>query len=215
MPHIKRWLIDGKVAPSVNQVTDMIPKDWLINWYRKVGFKKADEVSKTSRDHGTNVHDLFDQFWKGTLDINTLTELEKAFVMSLAKWARETRAVAKFSEPHLESKKHLVHGSPDLVLEEDIADYKIKGDKYPDYKTILNEAGYALMYEEMHGIKLKNIRILNFDKETGELVKDLIIPIESQFTEDFLSLRRAYDVKVAADAWDEKHIRSKFKKRAA
>lgn len=215
MPHIKKWLIDGEIAPSVNQVTDLIPKEWLIKWYRKVGFEEADRISKTSREHGTNIHELFDRFWKGDLKQDDLSELERNFVRSMATWSREKNVQVLHSEPHLESKLHKFHGSPDLITKvEDynsMTDYKVK-DKYPDYKTILNEAGYAIMAEEMFGIKIDKITILNFNKETGDMFEPIVIDITKQFISDFLQLRAAYYVKLRADEWDEVNIRSKFKR---
>ena len=215
MPHIARWLINGQVAPSVNQITDMIPKSWLINWYRKVGFEEADKISKTSREHGTNIHDIFDRYWQGNLDLSSLSELEGMFLKSIQSWALKNDVKVFKSEPHLESKTHIFHGSPDLIasvhLKNTIIDYKIK-DKYPDYKTILNETAYALMCHEMSGTYIEDILILNFNKETGELSQEISLPIIPQYRDDFLDLRKAYDVKMRADAWDNEYIRSKFRK---
>lgn len=217
MPHVSRWEIDGVIAPSVNQVTDMIPKEWLINWYRKVGFKKADEISRASRDKGTDFHDLFDRFWKGQVRHEDCTPVELTAVKSLTTWAAQNKIEVLASEPHLESRKYKFHGSPDLIAKKPSCicnpDYKFK-DKYPDYKTVLNGVAYSLMWEEMYGHKIKEIIVLNFSKETGEMLQEIVLPLEEQYKADFLLLRAAWDVKSRADAWDEKYIRSKFKKSA-
>lgn len=215
MPHISKFTIEGKIAPSVNQVTDMIPKEWLVNWYRKVGFKKADEISKTSRDKGTDFHELFDRFWKGQVIVDKCTPVEVVAINSLTQWSKQNKIEVLASEPHLQSVKHCFHGSPDLIARTPKGiinpDYKFK-DKHPDYKTILNGTAYSLMWEEMNGEKVDEIVILNFSKETGELTQELVFKIEDEYVADFLDLRYAYNVKMRANAWDEKHIWSKFKK---
>jgi hypothetical protein len=216
MPHVNLHLIKGKPAPSVNKVTDLIPKPWLEAWKKKVGTVEAEKISKASREKGNDFHELFDQYWKGQVKQSQLEGPRLRAVTDLAAWATENKIVMQASEPHLESEKHLFHGSPDGVHRKNdrahMLDYKFKP-YYPDYKTILNEAGYSLMWEEVKGEKIDFITILNFSKETGAFLREITIPNEPVYTSDFLLLREAYHVVERSEAWDEKYIRSNFKKK--
>lgn len=221
MPHVSNHKINGVISPSVNQVTDMLPKPWLEGWQRKIGFEAADKISKESSEKGTRFHDVFDMYWKLQLPILELSDVERCAVNDLAAWRVENKFEMKASEPHLESQKLLSHGSPDvggsLTLPTGdkfhaIIDYKFKGNRYPDYKTILNEAAYAQMWLETYGTPITQIIILNFNRETGKFVKEISIPNNPEFLKDFMKLRRAWDVAQRANAWDDRYVR--FKKAA-
>jgi hypothetical protein len=207
MPHIKGWKINGKLAPSVNEVTDMIPKDWLLRWYRKVGFDAADEKGDAARERGTQIHRVFEDYLKG---LRTYVAPScQPFLDGFNKWVTATgfKTQPGWVEPHLESAVHHYHGSPDIVGEMAggslaIVDYKIKL-KHPDYKTILNEAAYIELFRERFSADVSQIIILRFNPDTGKMLEPLTYENKPEYFRDFLALRAAYEVKLRADRWDK------------
>lgn len=213
MPHVARHEIDGRVVPSTNEVTDLIPKDWLIRWYRKIGFEEADKISQQSRERGQRFHEVLEQFWKGQIGVSNCTGIEATIISDVMEWAKKHSVKVLAAEAHLESRTYLYHGSPDLIVQAAVdsgstyyavPDYKFRGSKPPDYKTILNAASYAQMWEEKTGNRVSTFFVLNFDPETGKLVRDLSFPNDPVYFKDFLRLRRAWEVKQRALAWDKR-----------
>lgn len=226
MPHVPKYAINGHPAPSVNNVTDLLPKPWLLNWYnshakkaceqlRNIGgpnyepwvnaaireLEFCDKRSKESRELGTDVHEAFEIFLK-----KGYANKHQKFITGLETWLKSGITIVAV-EPHIESLKYEFHGSPDLIAERHdsklvVYDYKIK-ERPPDFKTILNETGYAICWNETHTERIEVIGILRFHPETGKMLTPLYYDIKQEWIDAFLLLREALKVAKVGEKWDK------------
>ncbi len=157
MPHISHYEINGVRAPSVSEVTASLSKDGLIrNFYRRLGFKRADKVGGDARDQGTRVASAFEEYRK-TGDPLTAAKGKgvKYTRICLENWHKwysgsvYTIPTDALIEPHLVNTIEGYHGSPDLIMadtmngmEPVLWDDKSKK-RYCDYSLLMAEHAYA------------------------------------------------------------------------
>jgi hypothetical protein len=207
MPHHSNVLINGVQAPSVNEVTSCLSKDSLINqFWRKLGFKKADEITKKAADLGTNVAHALDMTRKTAWVENDVPADLMPFV---AAWKRYQQDQCLEVDPghvelHLKSTKYAFHGSPDFFARYPgqplfIGDDKVK-DKAPDYKILMNEAGYIQAFEETTGEKIKDILILCYHPKSA-VITPYWFENKPEYLRDFLHLRETYEINKRAEAY--------------
>lgn len=227
MPHIRNFVFEGKVLPSVNTITDSLSKAGLINWWRKFGFEACDKKTETSRQRGIDVHALFEDYLKGKIQDLPQDHIYTRFLLSLKNWQSKTGYVFAAVEPHLVNPEDEYHGSPDAIghLPGDaeaweVLDYKIK-DKQADYRILMNEAAYARCnVREIEGKrfsyelapwagKIKRCRILTFNPETAE-VHDKVYLLHETYFSDFKTCAQMYWVNKRADAWYNENCRGRI-----
>ena len=198
MPHRENVIINGVKAPSVNEVTDLIPKPWLKEWRKKVGEDVADNIRDTAAKFGSAVHYSLESYLKG--NVAGINPDHMSFVASLKKYLGDNKIKTKpeWTEPMWDSNKFCYHGSIDFLGERDgelgVLDHKIKGDKPLDYKTALNMTAYCALTHENLGIMPSWFAVLFYDKETGNIVRDDERKPLSVWWNDFLALRKMYDL---------------------
>ena len=158
MPHIEKFHINGVRAPSVNEVTDSLSKDGLIrNFWRKLGFKKADKVGGAARDQGIALASAFELYRKtGDPKSSVNGKSAKYVKICLQNWHKwyagsvYTIPTDALIEPHLVNTVDKYHGSPDVVLADTLMDMEpVLGDdkskkRFSDYKLLMNEHAYAM-----------------------------------------------------------------------
>lgn len=206
MPHISNYLINGIAAPSVNEVTGTLSKDSLINnFWRKLGFQKADIITETARNRGITIAEMFEKFRKGDSSFaENMAEFELSFLKSWTDWQHENKYEVVEVEPHLESVKYHYHGSPDGLgryplgsLE--LFDDKVK-DKLADYKTLMNEAAYAQCWLEKTGERIEKFRIFTYHPKSARLYMQEY-DNKQQYFDDFLRCREMLEVNKRAQLY--------------
>lgn len=209
MPHIAKYLIDGQPAPSVNEVTGCLSKDSLINFFwRPLGFVEADKITGESRDRGIATATALENYRKGL--VQDIPPEIAPFVALWDSYQCRTGYTIQVSEPHLESRKYLYHGSPDGLghlpgQPIELFDDKVK-DKRADYKILMNEAAYAQAWLEMHGEKISQFRIFTYHPVKLAFFED-VYENKPEYLDDFLRCREMLEVNKRADAWYRTHCR--------
>lgn len=212
MPHVSKYLINGIVAPSVNEVTGCLSKDALINnFWRRLGFEKADAITKKARDLGLSSAECMEYFRKGI--VHDIPEAIKPFVETWANWQRENNYQVIGVEVHLESKKYHYHGSPDGIGrlpagEIELFDDKVK-DKVADYKTLMNEAAYAQCWLEMYGERINKFRIFTYHPKSAKLYMQEY-DNKQEYLDDFLICREMYKVNKRAEEYYESNCKKRL-----
>jgi len=153
--------------PSVTSVLGWQKKDSLIEWRKKVGEEKANEISTKASKRGTKLHNLIEDYLNNKeidfkqLDIGTI-DLFKSIKTVLD----EIEEIYGIETP-LFSEYLGVAGTCDCIA-------KFRNKRYIlDWKTsnrpkkeewidnyFMQTACYAVMYEEMTGIPISNLGIL-------------------------------------------------------
>lgn len=157
MPHVESFEINGVRAPSVSEVTASLSKDGLIrNFYRKLGFKRADKIGGDARDQGSRLAAAFEEYRKtGNPELSAKGKGAKYSRTCLQNWhswyadSVYTIPTDALIEPHLVNTKEGYHGSPDLILADTMADMEpvLWDDKskkrFCDYGLLMAEHAYA------------------------------------------------------------------------
>lgn len=202
MPH-QNIFIKGKRYPSVTEVIGILRKEFLEFWRGKIGNHEADRISKESAELGRHVHELIEQYLKEGSIWNvekTYTKEEINLFNVWYEWWETTNYNNLKIEKTLISKKLKCCGTPDLLTEDTVIDWKISNndDKYRP----LQLAGYAKLYFDETKIKLNKGLIVRIDKY-GKLhikkVKDLW-----KWVPMFIMLRKLYDMVNGLGKWQRK-----------
>lgn len=220
MPHISRFLLNGEPIPSVNEVTDALSKDGLFrNFYRRLGFKRADKESAKSRERGSKLAKVFEKY-RQTGKTGKTSDYNKVCIDNWTKWFEEspfTITEDRFVEPHLVNTVDKYHGSPDVIIGLDGGpgigiDSMVLGDdkskkRFADYRLLMNEHAYAMCDSiEINGVieklpwepPIKTFWFWTFCPDTGEL-----FPVEHEFKpeiyQDFLTCKAMQEVNKRAE----------------
>jgi len=129
-----RYCIGDIDVPGVTTVLKCIDKPELLRWYRRVGFSKADEISKEAREYGDWVHTGVEEWIHG----HTYDKKLKSIVDGFARWADEN--VDKFicTEEAVFSDTYFYAGSIDIAATlksgvDSIIDIKTSKGVWEDY----------------------------------------------------------------------------------
>lgn len=154
---------EGNEYPSVTTALGRMFNDseWLNDWRRRVGDEKADHILRRAGVRGTAIHDMAEKYlsndpnWhKGHMPANLITFrsmipfieridniilLETAMYSNILKVAGTTDCIAEF----------------DGVLS--VIDFKTSRNTQDPTKYFMQEACYALMFEELFGRKISQL----------------------------------------------------------
>lgn len=205
IPHKIKHLIGDVEAPSVTQVTSLLPKSFLERWWRVYGFEWADNYTLMTQERGKRLHGYLEDFLAG----KQVPEEALPYTKALTNWQTGAKFIATDSERHLESKRFLYHGTPDLMGHID-GDYKVVDFKFRPsmhYDILLNEAAYAQMFLEETGEEIDEIIILRFNTDTQLMEEPFVVPNRREYLEEFLTLRRVWDIQKKAESFDRKQYR--------
>lgn len=200
----KRFYVspNGKRLPSVTTFLSTFKKDSIIKWRKRVGEEEANKVSGRATRRGTKFHSLMESYLANESVNSFLTEdvmpdMKQAFYNMQPILERVDNI--HHIEAMLHSDKIGLAGQVDLIAEFDgvpsVIDFKTstkpkREDWIEDY--FLQTTAYSLMYEDMVGIKAKQIVIL--------------ISVDNEQPQVFVKQRKDY-VQTLADKLKEFHAR--------
>lgn len=221
MPHIANFEVNGLRAPSVNEITDSLSKDGLIhNFWRKLGFKKADKIGAAARDQGIALASAF-ELYRQSGKAGKQTKYTKICLKNWHKWYAGTVYTIPTDaliEPHLVNTKDGYHGSPDVIMADTMANMEpVLGDdkskkRFSDYKLLMNEHAYAMCDSiEVDG-KLEKLPweppirtfwFWTYCPECGNLYPRMHC-FDEQVYKDFLTCKAMREVNKVAEAYFNK-----------
>lgn len=179
----------GKRLPSVTTFLSTFKKDSIIKWRKRVGDEEANKISARATRRGTKFHSLMESYLANERPEEFLTEdIMPDMKQSFYDMQPVLNSIDNihYIEAMLYSETIGLAGQVDLIAEFDgvssIIDFKtstkLKREEWiEDY--FLQTTAYSLMYEDMVGVKAKQIVILIsvdhekpqvFVKQRGEYV---------------------------------------------
>lgn len=167
--------------------TDLMP---VIDSARLAHKRTKDQAA----DIGSVVHDYAENYAKaliGQADMPQITPDMPAGALNginaYLDWLKASKVAYIDAERILYSKEHDFVGLADAVARIDgklmIVDYKTGKNIYSEARYQV--AGYAIAYEEETGEKLDGAVIVNFNKQTGELLPENIVEISRAELEEY------------------------------
>jgi hypothetical protein len=161
----------GESYPSITTVLGVLSRDSIAAWRARVGDEEANKISHKATARGTAVHDIVEKY----LDNEELPEVMPHIMASLTNLKPSLNRIGKIyaQEAPLYSKHLGVAGRVDCVGEFDgvpsIIDFKtskkIKKKEWV-YGYFMQEAAYAIMWEERTGMPITNlVTIMDVDNE--------------------------------------------------
>lgn len=189
------YTINDESYPSVTTILRIINKEALLYYFGKYGTKKAQELSKTAMDLGSEVHKKIERFVRAEIDIDKgylpiSKEAEIPFDAFL-NWIMNNKIEWLESEKTVHSDTHSYAGTLDAVAivngEKCIIDFKTSAGFYPEYELQLEAYRYAwtemkivekdaitnliLHKKSVHDVVFDNIRkmlCVRLDKKSGK-----------------------------------------------
>ena len=151
--------------PSISTICSFRNRKSIAEWRARVGVEEANKISKRATTAGTTVHSMIEDY------LNNELELEKYDGKHLAKilFTQAKPMLARinnihFQEAPLYSHEFAIAGRVDCIAEFDgklsIIDFKTSSkEKKEEWIEgyLVQETGYAKMYEERSGIKVEQI----------------------------------------------------------
>ena len=151
--------------PSISTICSFRNRKSIAEWRARVGAEEANKISKRATTAGTTVHSMIEDY------LNNELELEKYDGKHLAKilFTQAKPMLARinnihFQEAPLYSHEFAIAGRVDCIAEFDgklsIIDFKTSSkEKKEEWIEgyLVQETGYAKMYEERSGIKVEQI----------------------------------------------------------
>jgi len=138
-------------------------KKALNKWRARVGHEEATRISVAATTRGTSFHSSVEDYLNNRLDISSLDPFE-ADTFENARSTLDRIDNIRFTERGMFSMEHRIAGTVDCIAEFDgvlsIIDHKTsRAEKKESWieSYFLQETGYALMYEELTGIKVNQI----------------------------------------------------------
>lgn len=190
--------------PSVTTVlsSDKSKEVGIRKWRERVGEEEANRVSRVATQRGTAVHQIMEDY---ILDQDPITKPMPVHVetaRSLKKWVDIYVGDIKLVEGQLFSHHLKTAGTVDLVAEWDgqmaIIDWKTsKYAKKREYveSYFMQEAAYAVMFEERTGIPVKRlVTAIAYDEPNGGT--QLFIEDRDDWIGKFIELREMYDTQL-------------------
>ena len=194
---------DGQSYPSVTTVTALEGRDDIQAWRKRIGEKKADEISKAASMTGTRVHKLAEMYLRNEVfrqeDFfgETLPNVQRMFEQ-LEILLNNNVGVIKAIEAPLYSHSLRVGGRVDLIAEWDgelsIIDFKTsKKPKREDWikAYYMQSCAYARMFEELTNITVRKVVIaIAVDNHQSQ-----VFTVDSEdYIQEFIDLRKKYDL---------------------
>jgi hypothetical protein len=212
LPQLERETIDGvrfyKVPHedevlklfSITSVTSHKNRQFFINWRKKIGEEKADQITRKATSRGTDMHTLVEMYLKNLeckSDILPISE----FLFQICKSELNKINNIYSLEGSLYSKVLGVAGTVDCIAEYngELAVIDFKTSKKPKPREwiehyFVQAAAYACMFYELTGISVKKLVIL-MSCENGECAvyeeydKAKYIKLLTQYIREFVEYR--------------------------
>jgi genome maintenance exonuclease 1 len=155
---------EGKKYPSITTVLGSEGGQWIHEWRARVGAEEANRVGRVAAARGTSVHSLADKYLN-----NEVIDTKKLMPNALASFNGLKPVFSRIGKIFLQERAVYsdylrIAGRLDLVAEFDgrisIVDFKTSNrvKKREDITSyFMQEAGYAIMFEERTGIPISQL----------------------------------------------------------
>lgn len=193
----------GEKYPSVTTILADYGKEGIMEWRKKVGEEKANQISRTATTRGTGVHAAIEHY----LNNNTMTGYEmmpnvKSLFYQMRSELNKLNNIHCL-ETRLYSHELKLAGTVDCIAEYDgtlaVVDFKTskrlkKKDQIGNY--FMQGAAYATMFTELTNIPIHNVTILIGVDSANFCQKLTVQGLELEiYKSELLSYRDAYFLK--------------------
>ena len=151
--------------PSISTICSFRNRKSIAEWRARVGAEEANKISKRATTAGTTVHSMIEDYLNNELELEKYNGKHLAkilFTQAKPMFARINNI--NFQEAPLYSHEFAIAGRVDCIAEFDgklsIIDFKTSSkEKKEEWIEgyLVQETGYAKMYEERSGIKVEQI----------------------------------------------------------
>lgn len=161
---------EGNYYPSVTTFLGELPNKALINWKKRVGEEQATKISKSATGRGSYLHECIEHYLLNNQQ-PFANELQQRLFIQL-KSTLDSIDNIRVIEKALYSNKLKLAGTPDCIADYggdlSVIDFKtstkIKQEKWI-HGYFCQTAAYAIMFEELYGIKpLKSVIIMAIEE---------------------------------------------------
>ena len=151
--------------PSISTISSFRNRKSIAEWRARVGAEEANKISKRATTAGTTVHSMIEDYLNNELDLEKYDGKHLAKILfTQAKPMLARINNIHFQEAPLYSHEFAIAGRVDCIAEFDnklsIIDFKTSSkEKKEEWIEgyLVQETGYAKMYEERSGIKVEQI----------------------------------------------------------
>jgi len=151
--------------PSISTICSFRKRKSIAEWRARVGAEEANKISKRATTAGTTVHSMIEDYLNNELDLEKYDGKHLAKILfTQAKPMLARINNIHFQEAPLYSHEFAIAGRVDCIAEFDgklsIIDFKTSSkEKKEEWIEgyLVQETGYAKMYEERSGIKVEQI----------------------------------------------------------
>ena len=157
--------IGDQKYPSISTICSFRKRKSIAEWRARVGAEEANKISKRATTAGTTVHSMIEDYLNNELDLEKYDGKHLAKILfTQAKPMLARINNIHFQEAPLYSHEFAIAGRVDCIAEFDgklsIIDFKTSSkEKKEEWIEgyLVQETGYAKMYEERSGIKVEQI----------------------------------------------------------
>ena len=157
--------IGDQKYPSISTICSYRKRKSIAEWRERVGAEEANKISKRATTAGTAVHSMIEDYLNNELDLEKYDGKHLAKILfTQAKPMLARINNIHFQEAPLYSHEFAIAGRVDCIAEFDgklsIIDFKTSSkEKKEEWIEgyLVQETGYAKMYEERSGIKVEQI----------------------------------------------------------
>ena len=151
--------------PSISTICSFRNRKSIAEWRARVGAEEANKISRRATTAGTTVHSMIEDYLNNELDLEKYVDKHLAKILFVqAKGMLSRINNIHFQEAPLYSHEFAIAGRVDCIAEFDgklsIIDFKTSSkEKKEEWIEgyLVQETGYAKMYEERSGIKVEQI----------------------------------------------------------
>ena len=194
---------EGQSYPSVTTITGLLSKASILAWRQRVGDSKADAITKAATTRGNKVHKMAEMYLRNEMasQINLFEDpmphIENMF-FQLTELLDNSIGIINAIEAPLYSDQLKVGGRVDVIAEWDgeLAGIDFKTSSKPKKESwidgyFMQSSAYALMFEELTGIKINKI-VIAIAVENNR--SQVFIKDSTEYLQQFIDLRKTYDI---------------------
>ena len=194
---------EGQSYPSVTTITGLLSKASILAWRQRVGHSKADAITKAATTRGNKVHKMAEMYLRNEMasQINLFEDpmphIEDMF-FQLTELLDNSIGIINAIEAPLYSDQLKVGGRVDVIAEWDgeLAVIDFKTSSKPKKESwidgyFMQSSAYALMFEELTGIKINKI-VIAIAVENNR--SQVFIKNSTEYLQQFIDLRKTYDI---------------------
>lgn len=161
----RRYVVNGKLLPSVTTVTSYQNRKSIAEWRERVGEEVANKISQFASTNGTKFHKIVEDYLNN-IDADYDTEKYEIALKLFNQFQSILDDVDNihYQECALYSETLGIAGRVDCIAEYNgkLSIIDFKSSSKPKYESqiqnyFVQETGYAMMYEEMTGNKIEQI----------------------------------------------------------